>query len=61
MKYFVTHDLNVGINADKVLRVLSTLRAVELCPFDWEEGNQLLWTFNRRSIILSFMLYLSIP
>ena len=42
LRYQVVHDLNIGRNVDEVLRVLKALQTGELCPVDWNEGDQTL-------------------
>lgn len=42
IRYSVVHDLSVGRSADETLRVLTALKSGGLCPFEWEEGDELL-------------------
>jgi hypothetical protein len=40
-KVYVT-DLNVGRNPEEVLRVLDALQTDELCPCNWQKGDETL-------------------
>jgi hypothetical protein len=40
-KAYVT-DLNVGRNPEEVLRVLDALQTDELCPCNWQKGDETL-------------------
>jgi len=42
LRYMVVHDNNVGRNTDETLRVLQALQTGELCPVDWQPGEQTL-------------------
>lgn len=42
LSYQVVHALNVGRNVDEVLRVVKALQTGELCPVDWDEGEETL-------------------
>ncbi len=42
LSYQVVHALNVGRNVDEVLRVIKALQTGELCPVDWDEGEETL-------------------
>ena len=39
IRFVYVTDLNVGRNPDEVLRVLDGLQTDELCPCNWEKGN----------------------
>ncbi len=40
IRFAMVTDLNVGRNADEVLRVLDALQTDELCPCNWEQGQE---------------------
>lgn len=40
IKFNMTTDYNVGRNPHEVLRVLDALQTKELCPCDWQKGDQ---------------------
>jgi len=42
VRYEVVHELNVGRNVDETLRVLKALQTGELCPIDWQPGDETL-------------------
>jgi alkyl hydroperoxide reductase subunit AhpC len=42
LQYQVVHSLNIGRNVDEVIRVLKALQTGELCPVNWDEGDQTL-------------------
>lgn len=42
IKYSVVHDLGIGRSVKETLRVLRALQTGGLCPFEWEEGDELL-------------------
>ena len=42
VRYELTHDLSVGRSVEETLRVLKALQTGELCPIDWQPGQQTL-------------------
>lgn len=42
VRYELIHDLSVGRSVEETLRVLKALQTGELCPIDWEPGEQTL-------------------
>ena len=42
LQYQVVQNLNIGRNIDEILRVLKALQTGELCPVDWDEGQETL-------------------
>jgi peroxiredoxin 2/4 len=42
LQYQVVHSLNIGRNVDEVIRVLKALQTGELCPVNWDEGEETL-------------------
>ena len=42
IRWFSANDLNVGRNVKEVLRVLDALQTDELCPCNWEKGQETL-------------------
>src|ERR1700741_4082709 len=42
VRWLCINDLNVGRNVDEVLRVLDGLQTDELCPCNWEKGQETL-------------------
>jgi len=42
VKYVVVSDLNVGRSVNETLRVLKALQTGELCPIEWEPGQETL-------------------
>lgn len=42
LKYAVVHDNNIGRNTDETLRVLQALQTGDLCPVDWQPGEETL-------------------
>jgi peroxiredoxin (alkyl hydroperoxide reductase subunit C) len=42
IRFVSVNDLNVGRNPDEVLRVLDALQTDELCPCNWQKGDQFL-------------------
>lgn len=42
IRYELVHDLSVGRNVSETLRVLQALQTGELCPIDWEPGEETL-------------------
>jgi lipoyl-dependent peroxiredoxin subunit C len=42
IRFAMVTDLNVGRNADEVLRVLDALQSDELCPCNWKKGEKTL-------------------
>lgn len=42
IRYVSVHDLNVGRNAQEVLRTLDALQTDELCPCNWKPGDQVI-------------------
>lgn len=42
IRYVSVNDLNVGRNTDEVLRVLDALQTDELCPCNWQKGEDVL-------------------
>lgn len=42
LQYQAVHNLNVGRSVDEVLRVLGALQTGELCPVEWEPGEETL-------------------
>lgn len=42
LQYQVVHSLNIGRNVEEVLRVLKALQTGELCPVNWDEGDDTL-------------------
>lgn len=40
VRWVSVYDLNVGRNVDEVLRVLDALQTDELCPCNWEKGQE---------------------
>lgn len=42
VRHASVNDLNVGRNPDEVLRVLDALQSGELCPCNWQKGDQFL-------------------
>jgi alkyl hydroperoxide reductase subunit AhpC len=41
-RFVSVHDLNVGRNPNEVLRVLDALQTDELCPCNWQKGDDVL-------------------
>ena len=42
VRWLSINDLSVGRNVDEVLRVLDALQTDELCPCNWEKGEETL-------------------
>ena len=42
IRFVSVNDLNVGRNVDEVLRTLDALQSDELCPCNWQKGDQFL-------------------
>jgi peroxiredoxin (alkyl hydroperoxide reductase subunit C) len=42
IRFASVHDLNVGRNVDEVLRTLDALQTDELCPCNWQKGDEFL-------------------
>ena len=42
VRWVAAYDLNVGRNVNEVLRVLDALQTDELCPCNWQKGEQTL-------------------
>lgn len=42
IRYASVHDLDVGRNVDEVLRTLDALQTGELCPCNWQKGDETL-------------------
>ena len=42
VRYSVVHDLSVGRSVEETIRVLSALQTGELCPVEWEPGEETL-------------------
>lgn len=42
IRWVSVNDLNVGRNVDEVVRVLDALQTDELCPCNWEKGEETL-------------------
>jgi peroxiredoxin (alkyl hydroperoxide reductase subunit C) len=42
IRWVSVNDLNVGRNIDEVVRVLDALQTDELCPCNWEKGEETL-------------------
>ncbi|MBA3661856.1 MAG: peroxiredoxin [Gammaproteobacteria bacterium] len=42
IRFVMVNDLNVGRNPSEVLRVLDALQTDELCPCNWQKGNETL-------------------
>jgi lipoyl-dependent peroxiredoxin subunit C len=42
IRFVSVNDLNVGRNVDEVLRTLDALQTDELCPCNWQKGEQFL-------------------
>ncbi len=42
VRYELIHDLSVGRSVEETLRVLQALQTGELCPIDWQPGEQTL-------------------
>lgn len=42
VRWVSVNDLNVGWNVDEVIRVLDALQTGELCPCNWEKGEETL-------------------
>ena len=42
IRFASAHDLNVGRNVDEVLRTLDALQTDELCPCNWQRGEEFL-------------------
>ncbi len=42
IRFASVHDLNVGRNVEEVLRTLDALQTDELCPCNWQKGDQVL-------------------
>jgi peroxiredoxin (alkyl hydroperoxide reductase subunit C) len=42
VRYVAVNDLNVGRNVDEVLRTLDALQTDELCPCNWQKGEEFL-------------------
>lgn len=42
VRYELIHDLSVGRSVEETLRVLKALQTGELCPIDWQPGQQTL-------------------
>ncbi len=40
IRFVSVHDLNVGRNPNEVLRTLDALQTDELCPCNWEKGDE---------------------
>ena len=42
IRFVAVNDLNVGRNTQEVLRVLDALQTDELCPCNWQKGEEVL-------------------
>jgi peroxiredoxin (alkyl hydroperoxide reductase subunit C) len=42
IRFVSVNDLNVGRNPNEVLRVLDALQTDELCPCNWQKGEETL-------------------
>jgi peroxiredoxin 2/4 len=42
LRYALYHDLGIGRSVDETLRVLKALKTGELCPVEWNQGDQTL-------------------
>jgi len=42
IRFAAVNDLSVGRNPDEVLRVLDALQSDELCPCNWNKGEEFL-------------------
>ncbi len=42
VRYELVHDLSVGRSVGETLRVLKALQTGELCPIDWQPGEETL-------------------
>ena len=42
IRFVSVNDLNVGRNVDEVLRTLDALQTDELCPCNWQKGEEFL-------------------
>ena len=42
IRFVSVNDLNVGRNPQEVLRVLDALQTDELCPCNWQKGEEVL-------------------
>ena len=42
IRYELIHDLTVGRSVGETLRVLKALQTGELCPIDWQPGEETL-------------------
>ena len=42
IRFASVNDLNVGRNPEEVLRVLDALQTDELCPCNWQKGDDVL-------------------
>jgi len=42
VRYELVHDLSIGRSVDETLRVLKALQTGELCPIDWQPGEETL-------------------
>jgi len=42
VRYALTHDNNIGRSTDEILRALKALQTGELCPVDWQPGEETL-------------------
>ena len=42
IRFVSVNDLNVGRNTQEVLRVLDALQTDELCPCNWQKGEEVL-------------------
>jgi alkyl hydroperoxide reductase subunit AhpC len=42
VRYELVHDLSVGRSVEETLRVLKALQTGELCPIDWQPGEETL-------------------
>jgi peroxiredoxin (alkyl hydroperoxide reductase subunit C) len=42
IRFASVHDLSVGRNVDEVLRTLDALQSDELCPCNWQKGDEFL-------------------
>ena len=40
IRWVSAYDLNVGRSVDEVIRVLDALQTDELCPCNWEKGEE---------------------
>lgn len=43
IQHVTVNGLNVGRNPAETLRVLDALQTDELCPCNWNEGEEVLW------------------